>query len=123
MASQQASYDNFVLARRIEVSGIVIVNRCINCILLQRACVRSSISSNCSTCQAIGQSCSFDASREWDVFLGRLRELQAQEAFARLELSAIVNQMNTCLAKLNKINIEKARLVRSQPFSLPFVDN
>jgi len=115
MAGSQSAYDNFLLARRIEVSGTVIVNRCTNCILLQRACVRSSISHNCSTCQAIGQLCVFDVSHEWDSFLGQLRELQAQEAFTRLELSSIVEQMNSCLSKLNRILLEKSRLVRNQP--------
>jgi hypothetical protein len=57
----------------------------------------------------------FRRTYEWDIFLGQLRELQAQEAFARLELSTIVEQLNHCLSRLNRILLEKAQLVRNQP--------
>jgi hypothetical protein len=69
------------------------------------------------------QSCVSLFEQEWDLFLNRLRELQAEESFIRLELSTIVSQMDICLSKLNAVLLQKGQLVRAQPVrTQPFVD-
>ena len=80
--------------------------------------VMSHLSSRCSTCEIFNRECSNSFDQEWDDFLTRLRELQARESFVRLELSTLVTRINDCLNQLSEVNLEKSRLLRSQPNTL-----
>ena len=114
MSSPEIVYQQFSLASRIEGSGVVVSPPCQHCVSLQRACVISFLSNNCSTCVIVGRDCPNRAIRRWDDYLAVLRDVQAREAFARLELSTVVNHMNRCLDTLNDIIAEKSLLIRDQ---------
>ena len=115
MGSISSTYGRFVLAKRIEVSGVVRGSQCDSCRAFERACVMSHLSLRCSTCEIFDRECS-DVG--WDNFLIRLRELQARESFARLELSTLVAQMNNYLNHISEINREKSHRLRGRPDTL-----
>jgi hypothetical protein len=118
MGSMKSAYERFVLAKRIEVSGVVRGSQCDTCRSFDRACVMSYLSLRCSTCEIFDRECSSHTDAGWDSFLARLRELQAQESFARLELSTLVTQMNKCLNRISEIVREKSYLLRGRPDTL-----
>ena len=113
--SQENSYDRFVSAKRIEVSGVVMGTQCDSCRMLDRACVMSHVSTRCSTCEMFDRVCSNHVETQWNDFLTRLREIQAREALARLELSVLVGRVNTCLNLISDLNAEKSYLLRGHP--------
>jgi hypothetical protein len=118
MESIESSYERFALAKRIEVSGVVRGSQCDSCRAFDRACVMSHLSLRCSTCEIFDRECSNQQDVGWNNFLNRLRELQARESFARLELSTLVTQMNNCLNRISEINREKSYLLRGRPDTL-----
>lgn len=115
---QNNLYNRFVTAKRIEVAGVVMGPQCDACRSLDRACVMSHISSQCSTCEMFGRVCSNHIDTQWNDFLSRLREIQAREAFARLELSSLVVRVNECLNLISELNREKSHLLRGCPNTL-----
>ena len=86
--------------------------------MLDRTCVMSHVSSRCSTCEIFDRACSNRVDTQWNDFLTCLRELQAREAFARLELSALVGRMNDCLNLISELGMKKSRLLRGHPNTL-----
>ena len=78
MGSIGSAYERFVLAKRIEASGVVKGSHCDTCRSFDRACVMPYLSLRCSTCEIFDRESSNHTDAGWDNFLTRLQSFRLE---------------------------------------------